>query len=324
MKRLALFVLLLCAAAFAAAHDLNITSVRVVLEDDDVLVSVQAPIAKLGGAEPKAAIADRLQLQLDGRRFEAESVTHMIDEEHQIVIWQGTGKGSPETVQLNEPIFDDTITYFSVFRDGQLDTDALVGSEPPLSTTSVIGKFIYEGIRHIMIGPDHILFVIALLLLGGSLVKILKVVTAFTIAHSITLSLAATGVVHLSGRIVEPIIAFSIIAVAVENLRPRKTEEEKKKDYRVWIAFGFGLIHGFGFAGVLAEVGLPRQSLAWALASFNIGVEIGQAAIVVVVAPLLALLAAKREAIHQRVVVAGSICVALAGAYWLFERIFAG
>ncbi len=323
MKRLALFILLLWAAAFAAAHDLDITSVRVVLEEDDVLVSVQAPIAKLNGVEPKAAIAGRLQLDLDGQLFEAESVTHMIDEEHQIVIWQGTGKGRPESVRLREPIFDDSITYFSVFRDGRLDADELVGSEPPISTTSVIGKFIYEGIRHIMIGPDHILFIIALLLLGGTLVQVLKIVTAFTIAHSITLSLAATGVVHLSGRIVEPIIALSIIVVAVENLRPRKTEEEKKKDYRVWIAFGFGLIHGFGFAGVLAEVGLPRQSVGWALASFNIGVEAGQAAIVLVLLPLITLLAKEKPSAHERLVVVGSACVAIMGAYWLFERVFA-
>jgi hydrogenase/urease accessory protein HupE len=183
---------------------------------------------------------------------------------------------------------------------------------------SVTKEFIPAGIYHIFSGPDHVLFIVGLLLMGGSLLRLLSIVTAFTIAHSITLSLAALDIVNPSPVLIEPAIALSIVYVGIDNLMVGKTG----RDLRAWIAFFFGFVHGFGFAGVLREFGLPREALGWSLFSFNFGVEIGQACIVVVVASLLAALRNRNQALASRVLTVGSVCVILAGSYWFFQRVF--
>ena len=132
------------------------------------------------------------------------------------------------------------------------------------------------GVHHILIGPDHLIFLVGLLLLGGTLRQLALVVTAFTLAHGMTLSLAALNIVSPPTRIVEPAIALSIVYVGADNLMIRGG-----RDVRVWIAFAFGLIHGFGFASVLREMDLPPTALGWSLFSFNVGVEIGQLLVVV-------------------------------------------
>jgi hydrogenase/urease accessory protein HupE len=186
------------------------------------------------------------------------------------------------------------------------------------SWLSVVEEFIPAGIYHIFTGPDHVLFIVGLLLMGGSLLRLLSIVTAFTIAHSITLSLAALSLVNPSPRLIEPAIALSIIYVGIDNLMVGKTG----RDVRAWIAFFFGLVHGFGFAGVLKEFGLPRQALGWSLFSFNFGVEIGQACIVVVVASVLAALRSRNQAVAGRIMKVGSVCVILAGTWWFIQRVF--
>jgi hypothetical protein len=191
--------------------------------------------------------------------------------------------------------------------------------------------YVREGVWHIWIGLDHILFLLSLLLpsvlawqatqrrwqavrsFREAFVDVLKVVTAFTVAHSITLSLAALGVVELPSRLVESVIAASIVVAALNNVRPRVTQ-------RLWmVAFGFGLVHGFGFASVLADLGLPRDALVLALVGFNVGVELGQLAIVVVFLPLA--FALRRTGFYRRwVMVGGSLLIALLAAVWLVER----
>ena len=138
-------------------------------------------------------------------------------------------------------------------------------------------RFVPAGVHHILIGPDHLLFLVGLLLLGGTIRQLLAVVTAFTVAHSITLSLAALNIVTPPARIIEPAIALSIVYVGADNLLVRGG-----RDVRAWIAFAFGFIHGFGFANVLREMDLPARALGWSLFSFNVGVEIGQLLVVVV------------------------------------------
>ncbi len=145
----------------------------------------------------------------------------------------------------------------------------------------VVARFIGAGIEHIFLGYDHIAFLVSVVLWSRRLWPVVKIVTAFTLAHSITLSLAALDVVRIPSAVVEPAIAASIVYVAAENFLSR----DVGKRWR--ITFCFGLIHGFGFASALQELGLPRSALVPALASFNIGVEIGQIAIVSVVMPLL-------------------------------------
>ena len=180
-----------------------------------------------------------------------------------------------------------------------------------------IRKFVPAGIHHILIGPDHLLFLVGLLLLGGSIRRLLLVVSAFTVAHSITLSLAALNIVTPSARLIEPAIALSIVYVGVDNLMVGRG-----RDMRAWIAFAFGFIHGFGFASVLREMNLPSQALGWSLFSFNLGVEIGQLLVVVVVASALMALRSRNEAASRRLAFAGSVAVILVGTFWFVQRVF--
>jgi HupE/UreJ protein len=185
---------------------------------------------------------------------------------------------------------------------------------------AVLGTFVGAGIHHIFIGPDHILFIIGLLLLGGSVGRVLRIATSFTVAHSFTLALAVLGVVRLPGRVVEPVIALSVAYVGFENLRARV----EGTDWRTRIAFAFGLVHGFGFASVLREVGLAHGALACSLLGFNIGVEIGQVGIVLVVVPLLAALRAGAPRLASRAIAGGSWAIIGAGGFWFVERVLAG
>ena len=178
-------------------------------------------------------------------------------------------------------------------------------------------RFLPAGIHHILIGPDHLLFLVGLLLLGGTVRQLAVIVTSFTVAHSITLSLAALNLVSPPARIIEPAIALSIVYVGADNLLIRDG-----RDVRAWIAFAFGFIHGFGFANVLREMDLPARALGWSLFSFNVGVEIGQLLVVAVVATALAALRSRSEAAGRQLAFAGSIVVMAAGAFWFVQRVF--
>ncbi len=199
------------------------------------------------------------------------------------------------------------------------------------SRWSQFADYAGEGVWHIWQGYDHILFLLSLLLpavlvwrgrawqpagsFREALVDVLKIVTSFTLAHSITLSLATLGVVALPSRLVESTIAASVVLAALNNVFPLFHG-------RRWlVAFGFGLIHGFGFASVLADLGLPQGTLVLALVGFNVGVECGQLAIVAVFLPLA--FALRRGRFYRRqVLVGGSWLIAAVAAVWLAERVF--
>jgi hydrogenase/urease accessory protein HupE len=195
-------------------------------------------------------------------------------------------------------------------------------SAPAPSVWSTMQRYLVTGIDHIFLGYDHIAFLVAIVLWARRLMPVIKVVTAFTIAHSITLSLAALQIVVIPSAIVEPAIAASIIFVAVENFFSRNV------DGRWRVTFAFGLIHGFGFAGALQEMGLPANAVVPALAAFNIGVEIGQVAIVSIVVPALILLDRLFAADRTKPVRAAALVYALSavitvlGSYWLVTRVF--
>ncbi len=217
-------------------------------------------------------------------------------------------------------------TFVNVYEDGQLRQQFVLSADNADRTyytgttqgaLAVIKTFIPAGVHHILIGPDHILFLIGLLLLGGGWKALLKIVTAFTVGHSITLSLAALNVVTPPPNIIEPAIALSIVFVGADNL-----VRGGGRDVRALIALTFGLVHGFGFANVLREFGLPREALGWSLFSFNVGVEIGQLFIVLLVATALALVRRRSETIGMRVAHAGSLVVIAAGTYWFVQRVF--
>ncbi len=176
--------------------------------------------------------------------------------------------------------------------------------------------FIKLGIEHILTGYDHLLFVLTLLMLGGGLPYLLKVITAFTVAHSISLSLAALNIVHLPSRFVESGIALTIAFVAAENLLRKDTTALTRS--RWGLTFAFGLIHGLEFAGVLEDIGLPQTNVALSLFGFNLGVEIGQLAVVIPAFALLQLL--KRISWEARVRQSISFFAVCAGLFWFFER----
>jgi hydrogenase/urease accessory protein HupE len=177
------------------------------------------------------------------------------------------------------------------------------------------GSFFHLGVEHILTGYDHLLFLAALLLRGGRVASLLTIITAFTIAHSITLALAVLGVIAVPGQLVEPAIALSIVWVAVENLALTGAPSRR------WLmSFAFGLVHGLGFASVLEPLSLPPARLAWALLEFNLGVEAGQALVVVLLLPGLVWMRGKTW--EPRAVRTASLAVAAVGLAWFVERVF--
>ncbi len=174
--------------------------------------------------------------------------------------------------------------------------------------------FVKLGVEHILEGIDHILFLFGLILVGGRLLSLIKIVTAFTVAHSITLALAALEVVALPPAMIESAIALSIAYVAVENFRIKSSENR-------WIVTGlFGFVHGFGFANVLRDIGLPRDALVSSLLGFNLGVELGQVMIVLVLFPVVLLIG--RTPWRRSIVWALSGALFVIAIAWFLERAF--
>jgi hydrogenase/urease accessory protein HupE len=191
----------------------------------------------------------------------------------------------------------------------RIDVD--LGDVAPQTT---FGAMVWMGVMHIWTGYDHLAFLLGLLLLGGEARTLVLVVSAFTLAHSITLCLAVLGIVSLASSVVEPTIALSIAYVGLENL----FAPNPSKRWR--IAFAFGLLHGLGFAGALTRLGLPRHHVAPALLAFNLGVEIGQLAVLAVCLPLI-LWARRAAAFRIWGVRALSLALAAAGGVWFWLRI---
>lgn len=187
----------------------------------------------------------------------------------------------------------------------------------PPSVVAIVPEYVWLGFTHILPkGLDHILFVVGLFLLSSTWRALLMQVTAFTVAHSLTLALAMIGLVRVSPSVVEPLIALSIAYVAVENLVSRQVSRR-----RVAVVFLFGLLHGLGFAGVLSELGLPSGALVTALVSFNVGVETGQLAVVALTWLLVRTWRSEPSTYRRLVVAPASIAIALVGLYWTVERL---
>jgi hydrogenase/urease accessory protein HupE len=326
MKRLALcWMLLLSIALPSLAHDPRYSSVILRLEATGTRVSLVAPVGK------EAGLRQRLVLAADDKRITTEGESVLTDASNRTVLLDTHAAAvAPQQLTLAQRLFPEdpqSRTIVLLYSGGILVREEVLDAQHPRfiwsvrqapeSFLSVGQRFVHEGIGHIFAGQDHILFVVALLLLGGSLRQLTKIVTAFTLAHSVTLCLAATRTLALSPAFVEPLIALSIVAVGVDNLLAKPGE----RDYRALMALGFGLIHGFGFAGALAEVGLPKEARGIALGAFNIGVELGQLAIVLIIAPVLGLLAKHSPRAGRRAMLAGTITVILLGTLWFIQRI---
>jgi hydrogenase/urease accessory protein HupE len=194
---------------------------------------------------------------------------------------------------------------------------ALASRIVPPTRAQVVRTYFALGYTHILPkGTDHILFVLGIFLLSTRLKPVLLQVTAFTVAHTITLALTIYGVVSLARSIVEPLIALSIVYVAIENVTTTEL-----KPWRVALVFAFGLLHGMGFAGVLNELGLPRSEFLPALISFNVGVEAGQLTVIGIALALFGLPFREKPWYRSRIVVPASVAIAAVGFYWAVQRV---
>lgn len=312
---------ILTASATDLAHDLPTI-------EPDMLLSAAGATAQ--GTALTDILRTRLRIAADGTPLTAElrTITPVPDKRDLRLEFHCAWPSAPASVSVQCRLFPYDSrhrTFLSIYENGRLERQEIFQGESQTiefnvgstqSIGAVVRQFVAAGIHHIFIGPDHILFVVGLLLLGGSVSRLLKIVTAFTVAHSITLGLATFGLVTPPASLIEPAIALSIVCVGLHAYFGGK-----RHDPRLLFAFAFGLIHGFGFANVLQEMVLPRAALGWSLFAFNGGVEIGQACIVAVVAPLLALMHHRSQLMAARVVATGAISVTVAGLFWFFQRI---
>ena len=285
----------------------------------------------------------RLQVASDQGVCPLKAVEQLIDSHtdgaYNVLRFQATCPGTaPASVTIGYTLFADLDPQHKgllKINSGGATQTAIFDPDSPRQTLSLaapdrlgqFGAYVKHGIWHIWIGYDHILFLLSLLLpavllpglreqqhgLKAAFVDVLKVVTAFTLAHSITLSLASLSLVSMPSRWVESAIAASVILAALNNLLPLF------RGKRPVAAFAFGLIHGFGFASVLRDLGLPQGSLLASLLGFNVGVEIGQLAIIAAFLPVAWLL--RKTWFYRQILTVGSLAIALVACVWLVERL---
>jgi hydrogenase/urease accessory protein HupE len=340
------------AAGSGQAHNAGVSSARIVVEGRTVEIEINAlgrdfeqatgvRIAdKAGEINPVALslvaptigsyVGDHVAVLAGGQRCSAPAWTAKAADTHVMLTttWRCPPVGE---LGYRSTLFQDvdpTARHVAVIASDGAERELVLGrntQEIALAATGtslfgVIARFLAAGIEHIFLGYDHIAFLLAVILWGQTLWPLVKVVTAFTIAHSITLSLAALQIFAIPSAFVEPSIAASIMFVAAENFFSRNID-------RRWpVTFAFGLVHGFGFASALSEIGLPTNALVPALAAFNVGVEIGQIAIVALVFPLLLLAdriiagGAVQKGRRPSLVYACSAVIFALGLYWLIER----
>jgi hydrogenase/urease accessory protein HupE len=280
-------------------------------------------------AQLTGVFADRIVLFVDSHEVRAASVTYVppvgdglasfhltgaVDRNATRLRWLYGLVGDRYPLEIRQPDGSSTIEWI----DGTNWSGAIDLSHSFARPTrgEIARQYLLLGYTHILPkGLDHILFVLGIFLLSPRIKTMLLQVTAFTIAHSITLGLSMYGIVSLPSRVVEPLIALSIAYVAIENLMTREL-----KPWRLALVFTFGLLHGLGFAGVLRTLGLPRDEFFTALLSFNLGVEGGQLTIIAA-AMIAAWPLVNKEWYGRRLVVPASFLIAVVGVYWFVVRI---
>lgn len=350
MKHLLLIITLVGVCRCASAHDEPTSFIDVHLNSAGMEIGITASVTDLAhdlakiepamllqptiiAAQQNALtsiLTSRLKISAAGQLLplELREILPVPEKRDLHVTFFHAWLAAPESLRMESLLFPYDPrhrTFVNVYAGDQLLRQDILTASNPVSefrTSSyqgiagVVGKFVKLGIHHIVIGPDHILFVIGLMLLGGSVGRLLKIVTAFTIAHSITLGLATFGIVSPPASIVEPVIALSIVFVGIHAFLGKKGH-----DPRLWFAFCFGLIHGFGFANVLQDMVLPRQALGWSLFAFNAGVEIAQGCIVLAIVPLLGWLRRSQTVVADRLVAFVALGITAAGGFWFFQRL---
>jgi hypothetical protein len=319
---------------FDAAYELG-------MEDPATLLATE--VAASRGPELERILDRRLGISADSRpaSFRWQAVEVLPDRQSLRFAFTLTSTDTPGRIEIDTVLFPydpNHQTFISVYENGSLRGQAILDADrrrfehytgTAQGRAAVVRAFIVSGFEHILIGPDHVLFLLGLLLLGGSFWRLATIVTAFTLGHSVTLSLAALDFVRVSPSLIEPAIALSIVVVGVDNLlvRQRRAAQAQAQaqapgvDLRPFMAVAFGLIHGFGFAAVLREVGLPPDALAWSLFAFNVGVELGQLAVVGLFVALLAAIRRYDVVLAESGAVVASMVVIGAGLYWFAQRV---
>jgi len=311
--------LALLVAVTASAHEIGTTQVTARFNRDhtyDVDLTTRSPLVKNQSA---AALLDAAEIRFGGVRVTPE-LQHL---PNGTIRFHGD---IPKNAGAFTWRWKLTFSYYALTlgpRQQWLDSDGtstpyvLSADLLPPSRMDVVRQYLKLGFTHIVPGGlDHILFVLGIFLLSTKLRPVLMQVTAFTIAHSITLGLTIYGLVSVSPRIVEPMIALSIAYVAIENLTTSQL-----KPWRVAIVFAFGLLHGMGFAGVLKDLGLPRSEFLTALVTFNVGVECGQLAVIGTAFVLIAAWARTKPWYRPRFVLPASAAIAATGIFWTVQRL---
>jgi hydrogenase/urease accessory protein HupE len=235
-------------------------------------------------------------------------------------------RGDRLEVQGLEELSTDALVRIE-HADGSQQVALLTASSPAVEVAAVparlevVQSYFVLGVEHILLGIDHLLFVLALLIICSGAWQLVKTVTAFTLAHSITLALATLGVLNVPSAPVEAVIALSIVFVAAEIVRSREGKASLTARAPWLVAFVFGLLHGLGFAGALSEVGLPSSHVPLALLFFNLGVEAGQLAFIAIVLALLALLRPVRSRLPRWVELVPAYAIGSIAMVWVIERV---
>jgi len=245
--------------------------------------------------------------------------------EAESVIWYFPAKLGDNAVRIRQVNQEKEKWHWSTWqwlrKDKSSEPFSLTEVFNPPTLLDTIQTYTGAGFDHILPkGLDHILFILGIFLLSLKMRPLLWQVTMFTLAHSITLSLSMLNIISLPSSIVEPLIALSIAYIAIENIFA-KDHDQKARNSRLAIVFGFGLLHGMGFASMLADFGLPEDAFATALISFNVGVELGQLFVIAMAFLAVGLWFGKKPWYRQAIIVPCSVMIAATGLYWTYDRI---
>ena len=344
-RSLLAIVLLVCGTFSSQAHDPGLSSAKLVLQNDGTLRAILTFAAgdmaaicngdKPGSGRLETLAGQSLEIWFDGRPSLPTEVKASIlsnkDLEFDLLFRASQASQLRVRSSLLDRLPFGHRQYFALSggngatlaekllrsSNREVDVTLSIDSLRSVPPSHPFSEFLEMGVKHILNGYDHLLFLFALLIGCNRFSSVVKVITAFTIAHSISLALATLGWVEIPSRIVEPLIAATIVYVGVENiLRGRAVS------HRALLTFGFGLVHGFGFAGALREMGVGSNggAVALPLLAFNSGVEIGQMAVAALILPVLWRLK-DRPQFSLRYAPACSVLVALAGGFWFIQRV---
>lgn len=323
MMRASLVLFFAFVSQLVFAHDLDLSLIKINRGANGTTIQVTTALSRLvrtaglgpqpSGAALDVAVRERLQFR------STVPAKLEINSQADTLTWsvEAVNESDFRPRRFDESS-DSAQTIVATYANGKLESEVVLKASEPVPTPAGI---LATGVAHILTGLDHVLFVVGIALLGGNWKSRLRLLTAFTVAHSLTLVAAATGVIQGNPRIVEPLIALSIVALAVEGMHSKQSIDGGNELLRLGIIFGFGLVHGFGFAGGLTELGLKGGQLLGNLFSFSVGIELGQVAVLVPTLAALALIAKAAKDRAQQFTLASTVGLGMIGCFWFVERV---